>query len=886
MPGMPPPAARPPGPAYPRWPSSGGGASPWDYGGPPYGMMGHHQLQGAPPAQPGLSSAPASGNVTSASQQSQGGIPAAAAGSSSAGAAPHPAGPHAGQPPTSAGPPGPMPVPQHPAAMRAYPYGPYGPPPPYGHHPGMPGAPPGMMPYPHHPAYPPPPHMGRGHPYYPPAGYPGYPPPPPPGYYRGHPGMPPPYYAMPPPYGPPPGMHPAMYHPPPNMPPPSGPMSEPHGPQDSTAPAASGNTAVNGGSGGSDGGTDPASAAGPVAGKAVGGSSGGGAESEEVGLEAVITLRPGASDSEDPSTGADPSGGPQDGTLGPHGGLMHGDPSHKLAQPPWPHVSAMPPPHAHPHHPHPGMGPGYEWPPPPHPHHPGAMMGPYAPMPPPGSWGGYGGYDHMAAMHHQHAMMSGEMAEDGSPGYEMHMGHLMAGRRQRSLSNGGAGPAGAQQFARKQLPPQPVPGKGYPEPPMSRPGSADASLGLQSSGSLGQLLFNAPGSADGTGNVSRRTQRLKKRRSTDAPGSTPDPFAMAAVAAERAAMGRDPSSGGGAPPGFGYPFSVPMFMPPSGGGANPARRSSNGSERTVAMAGQRLSLQPTAGNRQRSDPGYLIEAGVDPQGGWGPGDGGPINGPMCGLGQLVSYPQHGAQQSVAQQQAVSRRSSEVGGPGGRTIMMPRRYDDAIITLEYPKGPPVAPQPKKHRSQASVAQRYEDDPDEDEEALEQELANGGDDSDEDYEGEAERRVGGYRRAVFGGGGMGGDGLVRKRKAPMTREDPPQPEKKRKARDPATISKVVLNCCIILGMVDHDVVFEKEIRTALGNNPDTSKALRLLMNQGKLVRTGQGGRGNPFCYRCTPLGITTLEKIQAAATPGAELSAGPNAEQRAAAVAVSS
>ncbi len=41
----------------------------------------------------------------------------------------------------------------------------------------------------------------------------------------------------------------------------------------------------------------------------------------------------------------------------------------------------------------------------------------------------------------------------------------------------------------------------------------------------------------------------------------------------------------------------------------------------------------------------------------------------------------------------------------------------------------------------------------------------------------------------------------------------------------ISKVVLNCVIILRMVGGDVVYEKEIRSTLGNNPDTSKALRL-------------------------------------------------------------
>lgn len=41
----------------------------------------------------------------------------------------------------------------------------------------------------------------------------------------------------------------------------------------------------------------------------------------------------------------------------------------------------------------------------------------------------------------------------------------------------------------------------------------------------------------------------------------------------------------------------------------------------------------------------------------------------------------------------------------------------------------------------------------------------------------------------------------------------------------ISKVVINCVIIIRMVAEQLIYEKEIRIALGNNPDTSKALRL-------------------------------------------------------------
>jgi hypothetical protein len=41
-----------------------------------------------------------------------------------------------------------------------------------------------------------------------------------------------------------------------------------------------------------------------------------------------------------------------------------------------------------------------------------------------------------------------------------------------------------------------------------------------------------------------------------------------------------------------------------------------------------------------------------------------------------------------------------------------------------------------------------------------------------------------------------------------------------------------------------IFERTVREHFGNNPDTSKALRILVCQGRLTREGQGGRGDPF------------------------------------------
>ncbi|GLI70701.1 hypothetical protein VaNZ11_015642 [Volvox africanus] len=818
-----------------------------------------------------------------------------------------------------------------PPPLRGYPYGPYGEPTPYPphlrpppgpyHHPAI-AAPHGHM-VPFHPAYPPMHHLPPRAAYYthdgrfpPPMGpcHPGYPPPP--GYFRGHPGLPPPhphpayhYMPPPPPYGGHhPSMHPGMYHTAQGVGHGQQGGQHPHEghPRDSahTASAASAGTAVCGGIG-SDGGTDPVSAARQAAAK-VNGSSGG-SESEEVGLEAVITLRPGTQDHENASgdrvaagpNGAEDTleaGGPNSGgELLADGGatVMH---MHKVP-PPWSHAVAPLPPHAV-SGPMPSVS-GYEWPhsvPPPPP-----MMPGYPPLPPPQGW--HYPYDPMAAaMHHhqhQHMMMSsGDMPEDEDEDPALVMHPVQRSRRPSQSSFGGQLAGGvppqashqAQLYTGMRRPPYPhPPHPGYAMPvgagkgpfgvdpamlqrPPSSEGLGQGSVQLQRSGSLGQL-FAAAG--DGQANVSRRTQRLKKRRSADSgqqqqqqPGVAPDPFIAAMAAAERAAMGRDSSTGSGAQ------IAIPPMFVGSGG----TRRSSNGSDRTALQC---RALVPT-NNRQRSDPGYLIENG-DQGVGWGLGVGA-MAGPMAGLGQLVHYPQPQQAPTAPYQPQQARRPSENGlGGGGRVINLPKRFEDAIMTLEYPRGP--HPSYMQYDAYDNAAPQLEEPiyEEEEDDGQDVDLGDVADDSDEDYEaGAAARRV--YR----GGGRQVGapalEVVTRKRKAPAMREELPQQEKKRKTRDPATISKVVMNCVTILRMVNHDLVYEKEIRNALGNNPDTSKALRLLMNQGKLVRTGQGGRGNPFCYRCTPLGIDTLQRIEDAAQPDDDPSAGPNQEQRAAAVAV--
>ncbi|CAM6094112.1 unnamed protein product [Calypogeia fissa] len=65
-----------------------------------------------------------------------------------------------------------------------------------------------------------------------------------------------------------------------------------------------------------------------------------------------------------------------------------------------------------------------------------------------------------------------------------------------------------------------------------------------------------------------------------------------------------------------------------------------------------------------------------------------------------------------------------------------------------------------------------------------------------------------------------------------------------RVPKTVNVGQL-CPYCKGMIDGSTA-EKFIREAFGNNPDTSKALRLLLTQRKVHRVGDGGRGKAFVY----------------------------------------
>ncbi|GAB4821795.1 hypothetical protein N2152v2_008841 [Parachlorella kessleri] len=74
-----------------------------------------------------------------------------------------------------------------------------------------------------------------------------------------------------------------------------------------------------------------------------------------------------------------------------------------------------------------------------------------------------------------------------------------------------------------------------------------------------------------------------------------------------------------------------------------------------------------------------------------------------------------------------------------------------------------------------------------------------------------------------------------------------------------------CQIIAHVGTRTDVFESEIRRAFGNNPDISKALRLLREDERLVRQGEGGRGTPFSYTATDKGraeiLACRQKLEA-------------------------
>ena len=79
-------------------------------------------------------------------------------------------------------------------------------------------------------------------------------------------------------------------------------------------------------------------------------------------------------------------------------------------------------------------------------------------------------------------------------------------------------------------------------------------------------------------------------------------------------------------------------------------------------------------------------------------------------------------------------------------------------------------------------------------------------------------------------------------------------------PVNARALALDCeVLMLHEIDRPVA-ERMIRDKLGNNPDTSKSLRRLALEGKVVRQGLGGRGEPFRYELTERGKETYRELK--------------------------
>ncbi|MEW5298938.1 MAG: hypothetical protein WDW36_002007 [Sanguina aurantia] len=86
-------------------------------------------------------------------------------------------------------------------------------------------------------------------------------------------------------------------------------------------------------------------------------------------------------------------------------------------------------------------------------------------------------------------------------------------------------------------------------------------------------------------------------------------------------------------------------------------------------------------------------------------------------------------------------------------------------------------------------------------------------------------------------------------------------------PPTIRNVVAVASRIMHMMGGSPMREKDMRESFGNTPDTSKALRMLTDEGKMNKTGAGGRSDPFTYKLTERGLEELSP----AGPGSMLDA---------------
>lgn len=98
--------------------------------------------------------------------------------------------------------------------------------------------------------------------------------------------------------------------------------------------------------------------------------------------------------------------------------------------------------------------------------------------------------------------------------------------------------------------------------------------------------------------------------------------------------------------------------------------------------------------------------------------------------------------------------------------------------------------------------------------------------------------------------------------------PKPKKKKKTRDQTLGSRIQLRCTAIQKfLLDQTTGSERSIRETFGDNPDTSKALRMLVKQHRVKRFGCGGKANPFVYMALiPPNMSELERLEEANAVG--------------------
>ncbi|XP_038693369.1 uncharacterized protein LOC119991189 [Tripterygium wilfordii] len=88
---------------------------------------------------------------------------------------------------------------------------------------------------------------------------------------------------------------------------------------------------------------------------------------------------------------------------------------------------------------------------------------------------------------------------------------------------------------------------------------------------------------------------------------------------------------------------------------------------------------------------------------------------------------------------------------------------------------------------------------------------------------------------------------KRNAPMMKVQ--EDLKKRRAGSVSSTGLLRSRAEDILKLLSRGGSSEVKIRQALGDSPDTSKALRMLLKREEVKRSGTGGRSDPFLYTVT-------------------------------------